>query len=291
MGNQKEEMKFYGSITDNLYHGVIHSPEFDLLSLRIPKSACSYLRRHVLQSHRQVVTYDELDSADKSKTYEIFESLPFTDTKFFSQFKDTPMIIFVREPLERCCSGVAELMNSFIKLPGAELPSDYFERSTHTTMLYKKYPVIFESMITDKISKADNLYELWRDAYGYNDIPDKIRENHLVPQVYWVSEIMKVKDNIVFFEVNDFLHDNVTHYISNHTGTNFEVEPSDDHNRANNSYDKPVALFTKSYLKAKICDEASNSPLRQSALEIYDKDIELYNSLKSKFYTLGQEEA
>ena len=280
-------MKFYGCKEDNLYHGVIHSHELNLLSLRIPKSACSYLRRYVFQSHVSEISYDQLKNVDKSRAYEIFESLPFTDTEFFSQLKNTPMIIFVREPLERCCSGIAELINTHFRLPDSEIPEDYFARIEHNTKLYKKYPVLVESLIRDKISKAESIYEMWRLAYGYEGYPEKIRENHLVPQTYWINEIMKVKDNLMFFEVNDFLHDNVMHYISNHTGTIFETEG----NRANNSYDKPISLFTKSYVQAKICDESSNSPLRESALEIYQEDIELYNSLKPKFYTLGQKDS
>ena len=290
VGNQKEEMKFV-STKENFYHGVIHSSKLNLLSLRIPKSACSYLRKIVFESHLDVVQYDELKDLDITSTYEIFESLHFHNgPDFFSNrlIADTPMIIIVRDPLERCCSGIAEIMNTRFALPGSEAEGGYHDRISKNYKLYMKYPSLVESIIEDKISISNSIYELYNNT---EVVPTTLpldhvfNDNHLVPQTHWLSEIMKVKDNIVFFEAGDFLTDNLIHFISNHIEQPFEL----DRTRANTSYSKPISMFTKSYLKAKICDKASNSPLRQSALEVYHKDIELYNSLKSKFYTLGQE--
>lgn len=287
-------MKFV-STKGNFYHGVIHSSKLNLLSLRIPKSACSYLRKNVFKSHLNTVknneTYDVSKDLDITSTYEIFESLDFHNgLEFFGNrlIADTPMIIVVREPLERCCSGIAEIMNTRFALPGLRSEGAYNERILKNHKLYMKYPSLIESIIEDKISISNSIYELYNNTH---EVPKTLpvdhvfHDNHLVPQTHWLSEIMKVKDNIVFFEVNDFLTDNLIHFISNHIQQPFEL----DQTRANTSYSKPISMFTKSYLKAKICDKDSNSPLRQSALEVYHEDIELYNSLKPKFYTLGQE--
>lgn len=281
-------MNFSSHIPEH-YHGVIYSSKLNLFFMRIPKSASTYIRGRIFQSSPREVDFSKLKEnvLDDLKSYELLDSLPFTDTKYFSQHKHTPMIIFVRNPLERCCSGVAELFNLHIKMPNTEPPKDYVGHMEHNAKIYKKYPTLIESMITDKISRSNTIFDLWQEAVEYFGYTDTIPENHLVPQSYWISEIMKVKDNLVFFEVNDSLHDNVTHYISDQIGTEFKTSGG----RANNSYDKPISMFTNSYLKAKICDSSSNSPLRQSALEIYKEDIELYNSLKSNFYTLGEDQS
>ncbi len=283
MGNQKEEMKFIVTKED-CYHGVLHSSELNLLSLRIPKSACTYLRDGVFGGPEEI-QFNQLKDFDISRPYEIFESLPFADTEYFSQYKKTPMIIFVRDPLERFCSCAGFLMNIHFDPTDNELPKEYIEHMEYNASKFAKYPVLIESIIADKISKSNTLYDLMNNIFGYEDYDGPLADNHLAPQAYWINEIMKVKDNLVFIEVNDFTHDNVAHYISNHIQKPFVTDIT----RANNSYDRPISMFTKSYLKAKICDVSSNSPLRQSALETYKEDIELYNRLKPEFYRGGEQ--
>ena len=291
----------FRSTAPGVYHGVLHHSSLNILSFRMPKSACSSLRKFFHKSLNDFVLRDdwENDGIDISANYEIFENLKFEDSKkYFDHpgIADTPLIVFFRDPLERLCSGISEFVKVGGYIPGNKVHNDVFktlytqygQKISAQSYLYNLRPSQFEQQLIDRFnSHCDNLYEFYSSLIiNHNSKLAYIADNHLTPQSYWLKPVQKVKQDIVYFELDDYLTENFNHYLKSISNTDLGIDPIRENNSRNNSYQ----LFVKNYIRPMITNPVLNHPFHQQAKEIYKTDLEMYESLKPKFYRAGEQE-
>lgn len=287
-------------VVSGVYHGVLHNTTMDILSFRMPKSACSTLRKFFISSVKDFEYRSDWknDGIDILGNYEIFQDLSFDDSdEYFNHpdIADTPLIIFFRDPLERLCSAISEYVKVGGLMPGDEIHNNVFRTMYHHYMekihaqsyLYNLRPQMFEQQLIDNFnSHSDNLYEFIWSFMRQDHTPKFISDNHLTPQSYWLEPVQKVKQDIVYFEVDDYLTENFNHYLKSRSNTDLVMTTSRQNDSRQNSYQ----TFVKNYIRPMITNPVLDHPFHQQAKEIYQTDLEMYESLKPQFYRAGEQE-
>jgi len=294
-----------GSRAPGYFHGVVHSEDYRIFSLRIPKSACSTMRKTLsISTQNDVERRDwKNDKIPNTSTYEIYENLSFEESQdFFNQpeIVNDPMIIFVRDPLERMCSAMSETLKVFSPIPGdphntcGQFLTLYREKIYHLEELYKHRPLAFENQFKEFVTASASLKDFLINFKLGKGIEFFEGDNHYALQSTWIKPLQQVKENVVYFEVNDYLMDNLNHWMKTHNqrrlGPNNPTwQPMN--NRENSAITNSWQQFIKSQLKAYLMDSKLNHTFRNDAIELYQEDINLYNELRPEFYRVGEQRA
>ena len=119
-------------------------------------------------------------------------------------------------------------------------------------------------------------------------------DNHFATQSTWIKPLQQVKENVVYFEVNDYLMDNVNHWMKTHNQRRLSPNMPTWQSmisRENSAISNSWQQFIKSQLKAYLMDTKLNHTFRKDAIELYQEDINLYNELRPEFYRAGEKRA
>jgi hypothetical protein len=283
------------------FHGVVHNEEYKVFSLRIPKSACSTMRKILLvntteETERRDWKNDKIQS---TSTYEIFEDLAFEDSlEFFNDpaIESHPMLIFVRDPLERLCSALSETLKVFSPIPNdpnntcGQYLREYRDKIYHLERLYDHRPLAFENQFRESATSSSSLSDFLVSLNLSKGLEYFNGDNHYAPQGTWIRPLQQVKTNVVYFEVNDYLMDNLNHWMRTHN-TNKKMAYEPKYNKENSSRTNFWQQFVNSQLKVYLMDTKLNHTFRNDAISLYQEDIDLYNELKPQFYQGGQKRA
>ena len=251
LGNQKEEM-----INTNWEpkHNLFFDQTERLVSPVIPKSACTTLRHYV---------FNVDDNPENMLFKEEFSQSEINDIP-----NDYDCLMFIREPLDRMISGIAEVMYRQL------IREDLLTSEGITN--YQNSDRI-EEFIWNFVNHNDTktLKGMFKSFTAYGALNIHVEQQTTIMD--WQNLQNKFK-NITMIEVDENLWPNITQWM-NERGTPISNEP---YVNANLAFRKGHKAYIKGIYTLAVKDNRNN--LLDDYKEYFQTDIDFYNSHKAEFY-------
>lgn len=195
---------------------------------------------------------------------------------FENYYSDYKKSCFIRDPIDRFASGLVQDYSALHLRNDDSLPS--YSQAIHD---FKKSLSIF---VNDP-SWENLLYALRTDK----------KLLHVSPQ-YTYADFDALPDDMVYFDVDQYLTDNYVHWLSDHNLSEFDqtelynkLKTLDVNSSASPTYFRGEHLKNFQLTGKKMVSSYFNyEPMISWVREFYQADIEMYNCLKPKCYRKGQ---
>jgi len=263
LGDQKEKMTSENWEPDN---GICLDHERRLVSPVIPKSACTTLRRNVF-------LLDMSDDADPKNNLVRGE---FSKHDTIHMPDDYDCIVFIRDPLDRLISGIAEVLLRQLGHEG--LHSSEQMLNFHNADKIEEYIWNFVNHNGTKHLQG------FIDYFTKNNrVNDHIEKQTILMD--WQGMQNKFS-NITLFEVDGNLWPNIIHWM--------KIRRTPIIKDSEYPYMYCNSVFTsgfKSYIKGiyTLAFRDNRNNLLDDYKEYYKTDIDFYNSHKAEFYRGGEQ--
>lgn len=225
-----------------------------IFTVKIPKAASSWL----------VTLFNNIPN----KRMDVEDYLAFRDP--IEKFKDYKFIAMIRDPVDRYASMCAETFTR-----------QYQKINTETKDLIG-YNISDEWQQQFKID-----FDQWFSGKKVSDIIefmslDPVHKLHFEPQVYFLADIEKYHENIVWFEVDYDLSSNVKLWMLTNDIAVFNDPEEFGWNRSQNH---PFRKFIKNYVTDLIETEHG---YREQIQDYYRSDMDHYHEKLKLCYRLGE---